>query len=69
MGVSPVETTERAGRGDDEPGSSKLGSQALPTAAPPTQREKEERFVATTLFGRVVNIAFRGKARQWNMSE
>ena len=36
-----METTESAGSGDDEQGSSKLGSQALPTAAAPTQREKE----------------------------
>ena len=40
-GVSPGETSESIGSGDDEPGGSKLGSKALPTAAAPTQREKE----------------------------
>eukprot|EP00435_Cladocopium_sp_Y103_P012181 s2981_g3.t1 len=43
-GVSPVEenTDESIGIGDDEP----TGSSSLPTAAAPTQREKEEHFVS-----------------------
>ena len=38
-----METTESAGSGDDEPGSSKLGSQALPTAAAPADAERKRR--------------------------
>ena len=49
-----METTESAGSGDDEPGSSKLGFQALPTAAAPTQREKEEHFVSHYPFEELV---------------
>ena len=62
--VSPVETTDAIGSGDDEPGSSKLGSQALPTAAAPRQREKEEHFVSHG-----VSIASEVKQQQCNMSE
>ena len=62
-GVSPVETTESAGSGDDEPGSSKLGSQALPTAAAPTQREKEEHFVSHYPFRSWCEHCIRGKAK------
>ena len=63
-GVSPVETTESIGSGDDEPGSSKLGSQALPTAAAPTQREKKSTLSATTHLGRGVSIALEARQRQ-----
>ena len=62
-GVSPVETTESIGSGDDEPGSSKLGSQALPTAAVPSQREKEEHFVSHYPFRSWCEHCIRGKAK------
>ena len=58
-----METTESAGSGDDEPGSSKLGSQALPTAAAPTQREKEEHFVSHYPFRSWCEHCIRGKAK------
>ena len=61
--ASPVEITESAGSGDDEPGSSKLGSQALPTAAAPTQREKEERCVSHCPFRLWCEHCIRGKAK------
>ena len=67
-GVSPVETTESIGSEDDEPGSSKLGSQALPAAEAPTQREKEERekeehFVSHYPFRSWCEHCIRGKAK------
>ena len=58
-----METTESAGSGDDEPGSSKLNSQALPTAAAPTQREKEEHFVSHYPFRSWCEHCVRGKAK------
>ena len=57
-----METTDATGSGDDEPGS-KLGSQALPTAAAPSQREKEEHFVSHYPFRSWCEHCIRGKAK------
>ena len=58
-----METTDAIGSGDDEPGRSTLGSQALPTAAAPTQREKEEHFVSHYRFRSWCEHGIRGKAK------
>ena len=56
--------TESIGSGDELPDSSKLGSQALPTAAAPMQREKEEEhFVSHYPFRSWCEHCIRSKAK------
>ena len=58
-----MQTTESIGSGDDKQGSSKLGSQALPFAAAPTQREKQKHFACHYPFRSWSEHCIRGKAK------
>ena len=56
-------TDDGVGIEDDEPVGNGQGSSSLPTAAAPTQREKEEHFVSHYPFRSWCEHCIRGKAK------